>query len=279
MVVSNLAAILCFWLFFILIRDQVSETAAQRAMYWLAVFPTTFLLFQPYTESMFFALLLGTLITIQRKQWWWAGLLAGLATVTRFLGILITVVFIWEAYNVIRQQKSLALRREWVIPLAASIAPALFFAFHLIALRYYFHAPLPWEAVSFVWGEKFGWPWAGFIGTIREMIANPVLELQVGRIFNLLGAIFVPLALIATRKKVPVAWQLLFWLFYLSSVTKLSNAGAFYSAFRYFLPIIPMYLFLSDVLVNRKAKLAGLALCLPVQAGLLLMVYMWIWVF
>lgn len=279
MVVSNLAAILCFWLFYILIRDQVSETTAQRALYWLAVFPTTFLLFQPYTESLFFALLLATLITIQRKQWWWAGLFAGLATVTRFLGILLTVVFIWEVYHVIKQQKMQALRREWMIPLTAGFAPVIFFASHLMILKFYSHAPLPWEAVSFGWGEKFGWPWAGFIGTIREIFIDPTLELQVGRIFNLLGSIFVPITLIATGKKAPVAWQLLFWLIYLSSVAKLSNAGAFYSAFRYFLPIIPIYLFLADVLVNRKAKLVGLALCLPIQAGLLIMFYMWIWLF
>jgi len=279
MLVSNLAGIICLWLFIVLIRDQFSDSTAHKAVYWLAVFPTTFLLFQPYTESLFMALLLASLITIRRKKWGWAALFAGLATLTRYQGILITVVFIWEGFGILRQQKLLTLRREWVIPLAASLTPTVFFAAHLVILKYYFHAALPWEAVSFVWGEKFGWPWAGFIGTVREMIADPVVELQVGRIFNLIGALFVPVTLIATRKKVPVAWQLLFWLFYLSSVAKLSNAGAFYSAFRYFLPIFPMYLFLADVLANRKARLAGIALCLPAQAGLLIMFYLWIWVF
>jgi len=275
---SNLAAILTFWLFYILIQVQVSETTAQRAMYWLAVFPTTFLLFQPYTESLFFALMLGTLITIQRKQWWWAGLLAGLATLTRFLGILITVVFIWEAYNVIRQQKSLALRREWVIPLLAGSLPLAFYVAHLLALKFIFHAGFPWEAISVGWVGQLGWPWQNFLGTVREIFEDPTIELQVGRVLSLVSSLFVPITLIITRKTIPISWQLFFWLLYITSVTY-SNNGAFHSTFRYFLPIVPIYLFLGDVLVNRKAKLAGLALCLPVQAGLLIMFYMWIWVF
>jgi Gpi18-like mannosyltransferase len=278
MLVSNLAAFFSLWLLIVLIRENFSTELAKQAVFWLAVFPTTFVLFIPYTESLFLVLMLATMLTTKRKQWGLAALFAGLATLARFLGILLTILFVWEALRTILEQKKFVISKDWVVPLLAGLTPALFYLGHLGVLKYYFHAALPWEAISIVWNGEWMWPWVGFVATIQKLNIIPIQALKVGMVFDLISVIFVPVTLIVTRKKLPIDWQLFFWLLYIAIVS-FTNNGAYISTFRHALPIIPIYLFLAETLVKKNARLAGMALCLPIQAGLLMMFYMSIFIF
>lgn len=53
----------------------------------LLLYPTSFFFVAGYSESVFFALAVGALFAIKRKQWLLAGMLAGLASATRLVGV------------------------------------------------------------------------------------------------------------------------------------------------------------------------------------------------
>jgi hypothetical protein len=88
-VIASVAALVSFILLYRLACEQFGEAAAERTVLYLAVFPTAFFLFAAYTESLFLALALGSFIRAKAGRWGWAGILGGLAGLTRPQGMLL----------------------------------------------------------------------------------------------------------------------------------------------------------------------------------------------
>jgi hypothetical protein len=63
-----------------LARQWWGEAAARRALLFWCFFPGTIVFSMVYTEGLTISLVAGCLLLLGRKQWAWAGLLAGLAT-------------------------------------------------------------------------------------------------------------------------------------------------------------------------------------------------------
>lgn len=63
--------------------------AADRAVFYLAIFPTSYFFSMPQTESLFLVLTVGSLYAAKRDSWWVAGTLGALASATRVNGILL----------------------------------------------------------------------------------------------------------------------------------------------------------------------------------------------
>jgi hypothetical protein len=86
-----------FVLMYLLVSHEAGERVGKRAALYLAVFPTSFFLAACYSESLFLALSLGAFLAVRRySNWWLAGLLIGLAALTRNLGILLLLPLGWE---------------------------------------------------------------------------------------------------------------------------------------------------------------------------------------
>ncbi|KAF0095079.1 MAG: hypothetical protein E1N59_1507 [Puniceicoccaceae bacterium 5H] len=63
--------------------------AADRTLLYFISYPTAFFLLAPYTEGMFIALSVGSVISARRKIWLVAGILATAAAATRVTGIIL----------------------------------------------------------------------------------------------------------------------------------------------------------------------------------------------
>jgi hypothetical protein len=63
----------------------------------LIVFPTAFFLLIPYNESLYLTLVLGMFVALQRERWLLAGVLAALAVLSRFHGIVLVAPMVWVA--------------------------------------------------------------------------------------------------------------------------------------------------------------------------------------
>jgi hypothetical protein len=75
------------------------EACADRAVFYLAAFPTSYFFSIPVTESLFLCLAVGSFYAARRDAWWTAGLLGALASATRFSGILLLpalVLLYWQ---------------------------------------------------------------------------------------------------------------------------------------------------------------------------------------
>lgn len=86
--VSAVASYVAVWGMFVFARDRLGdETLALRAAFYLLIFPTAMFMVQLYTESMYLAVAMWSLVLMYRQQWLPAVALAVYATLTRPTGM------------------------------------------------------------------------------------------------------------------------------------------------------------------------------------------------
>jgi hypothetical protein len=121
-VVSLAACLGAFVLLYRLAEPRLGAEGARRALLYLALFPMALFLQAVYSESLFLALALGAFLLAERGRFAAAGVVAGLALLTRSLGLALLVglaFYAWRARD----------RRRAFAGLAA--APAVFALFPL----------------------------------------------------------------------------------------------------------------------------------------------------
>jgi Gpi18-like mannosyltransferase len=80
----------------------LDEEAADRTIFYLAAFPTSYFFSLPQTESLFLLLTVGSFYAASRERWWLAGAVGALASATRFSGIFLVpalAVLFWQRHG------------------------------------------------------------------------------------------------------------------------------------------------------------------------------------
>jgi len=97
--IPNLACLLMFALFHRVVSRELGSAVATRSLVYLALFPTGFFLFAPYTESIFMLFSLGALWAARNGRFWTAGILGLLASFTRLTGWSLVVPLAYEYWR------------------------------------------------------------------------------------------------------------------------------------------------------------------------------------
>lgn len=92
--VSNLAFFGSLLVLYDLTVRELSEAVARRTIVYLAVFPTAFFFFAPYSESVFLLLALIAFRQARRDRWASAALAGALAALTRSVGVMLAPALI-----------------------------------------------------------------------------------------------------------------------------------------------------------------------------------------
>jgi hypothetical protein len=103
--ISHLAAFGSMVVLYFLTASEFDERTARRAVLYLAVFPTSFFLLAPYSESLFLFLVLVALWAARRGRWEVAGLAGAGASATRNLGVLLVLPLAMEAIQQARERR------------------------------------------------------------------------------------------------------------------------------------------------------------------------------
>jgi Gpi18-like mannosyltransferase len=90
--------------------ESLGEDGAMRALFYLLIFPTSFFFAQVYSEGLFVGLAFGCLAMLKRKHLVLAALLAGAATLTRAVGMMLVIPM---AITWIRTHEWYDLDLEW----------------------------------------------------------------------------------------------------------------------------------------------------------------------
>jgi hypothetical protein len=119
---GTLAGMVALWL---LTRDLLGEASADRAAFYMLIFPTAFFFAMVYTEGLFIGLAFWSILFSKRRQWLWASLLALLATWTRAHGVALIIPLLWSwATAIPRTEMSIAARNwRWLLPGAPALLP------------------------------------------------------------------------------------------------------------------------------------------------------------
>ena len=122
LVVANVASLVAAVLLERLVRTETGDAGlAARSVWFLALFPSAFVLVMGYAESLFLVAVIGGMLALRTQRWWWAaaaGLAAGLS---RPLGVVFALPALIE---VLRDRKGTT-PREVAARLAAVAAPFL----------------------------------------------------------------------------------------------------------------------------------------------------------
>lgn len=280
LLISSLATWLSFFLLYLLVSTEHNEKIARNTIILIAIFPVSFFLVAAYTESLFMALAFGSLLCARRQHWGWAGLLAALATLTRNQGLVLPVVFLWEAFQQYREQPGLHLANLLKV-IIACLLPVLTFGAFAIYVRYMLGADWPWQTLSLYWDQHWGFPWQGIIGNAARLAtlkSSDRFFWVPSTILDLILAIVAPLILAFNYRATRSTYMVFAWLILLTSLTKLGTGDILISFSRYLIPAFPFFLILSPHVEKRRIRLGILAIGLTLQGFLLAMFYLWSWV-
>ena len=240
-IVSGIASIAAAVLLRRLVNLDYPASVARRATWFFLIFPTAYFLHINYTESLFLALGLGSLMAARTESWWLAGVLGGLAWMTRAPGIILLPTLAVEAMH----QYWLARRWKW---------QWLWIA--LVPIGFGVYLMVNWQ----VTGDPFAflrmrrklfamstsWPWVGIREAIRNFDRTPNEAEMVGA----QELYFVTLSLICTivswikLRPLYAMWMTGNWLLF-TSVTFIASMP------RYTLTLFPIFILFGLVAKNR----------------------------
>jgi Gpi18-like mannosyltransferase len=122
MFVSTVAGFFLTIVFYRLARVDLDHKRAWTATALMLCWPVTVAIFVPYTEALFLLLAVSCLLAARKRQFLLAGLLGGLAALTRQHGILLVLPLAWELWEA-SGRKLKALVTSWNAWLSLALVP------------------------------------------------------------------------------------------------------------------------------------------------------------
>jgi hypothetical protein len=124
LLVSNIAFLVALIVLHALTRREYSDEVAQRAVLFMAIFPTAFFFFAPYSESLFLLFTLLAFWWSRQDRWPLAALAAACAIATRATGVLLVPCLLLDALSTRQRTTGLPQR------VLASVAPLVTLALY-----------------------------------------------------------------------------------------------------------------------------------------------------
>lgn len=166
-IVSNLALLGTAVFFYRLVAETYSEPVADRAVWYLLIFPLSFYGSAIYTESLFLLVTLAAYYFARRGQWHYSLPFAIAATLCRLVGLIIVPMLLLEWWR--QWQVEAAAKRPSRWALLVPISAPLGVAGYMVYLWYAFGDALAFATASAAWGRV---PQSPFI-TISQLLQRP----------------------------------------------------------------------------------------------------------
>jgi hypothetical protein len=134
---------------------------AQRSVFYLAAYPTSYFFSVPLTESLFLLLSVSCFLAAKKDAWWLAGLFGALATCTRITGLCLfpAVAFLyWQRYH------SVKINVLALLLMPAGLVPYMIFLHRITGNAFAF------LDVQAAWGHSLGL----FVRPLWEYLKNPL---------------------------------------------------------------------------------------------------------
>ena len=168
--ITNAALLAAAMLFYRLVNQQWGADVADRAVWYLLIFPTAFFGSAIYTESLFLMGAIGALYAARRGKWWLAGLFGLVAATSRLVGVIVIPMLLIEWLKMWRgAQDDGEGKRPFLITLAAVGLPLFGPLGYMTYLWRSFGDPLAFITGSAAWGRVAQLPSA----TITKLLESP----------------------------------------------------------------------------------------------------------
>jgi hypothetical protein len=241
--VSLVAGACAFVLFYRLAELKLGATDAVRATFFLAIFPTTLFFGAVYSESLFLLVSVAAFLLAERGRFRLAGAAAGLAALTRPVGLALVPALAILAWRSPERRRALV---------GVAIAPGLFAIYPLVLWRWLGHPLAFLTAQSGIWRRHLSvyGPLGGFVEgfrqhAVKDVAVAAVLVFLAGVAWRRLGAAYGTYAY--SSLLLPLMWP--------------SDTHALWSIARFGVVLFPVTLALATLTRNRLvAALVALGL-------------------
>ena len=234
--VTAIASIALGLVFRELVKLDHSETIAQLSVLFLFIFPTSYFLHIPYTESLFLSLTIGAFLAARKRAWLIAGILGGLACMTRINGLVLLPALALEVWQEHRETRTLSSKWFFLLLIPAG------FAVYLILNYVVAGDPLIFMTYQREhWYRYFRWPWEGIWETIKRVDNPKTIDAHMTGIQELFFVVVGLAALLIGWNKLRNSyriWMLLNWLLFVSTSFVLSVP-------RYTLTLFPIFILMA----------------------------------
>lgn len=216
----------------------------------LAVFPAALFLVAPFTEALFLASAVWSIVLARTRRWPLAVLAGCMAGLTRPQGVLLAIPLAWEAWSAVREQPSGRVRSA-LVPVTAALAPIIAFTAFAAAGRA-MTGETTFDAQALWGGTEFHPPWV-VIAASATWIVERGDGLQALNLVALLGAAAL---LVAGARRMPLTYSLYAWPPLLLVATRLQPTPLT-STTRYVLVLFPVFV-VAALLTERRPWLRAL---------------------
>jgi hypothetical protein len=188
LIISNAASFFALLYLYKLIEHEYNRHVAQRATFYVSIFPTAIFFSAVYSESLFLFLTVASFYYVRERRWLMAGVFGFLAALTRAEGVLLAAPLFIE-WAIAAKEGGREFFRYWVDdivkPLIGMALVPLGLAAYMAYLWVLSGDPLRFTHVQSHWGRHFAPPWASVANTVQKIahahapqtIANQALEL------------------------------------------------------------------------------------------------------
>ena len=239
------------------VLETGSAAIARRSVWLLALFPASLFFSAVYTEALFLALSVGSFFAARQGRWAWAGILGGLAAMTRNVGVVLIVplaiLYLWGPREDRPGERGRFAPRAdalWLalVPAGCALVAAL--------MWHKFDDPLTaWTSQESYFGREFKGPFSGVVlGAIK-----PFDDLAAGHLGGFVnkGALFVVCAgalaiALASFKRLPAAYGAYSIAALAPALSTPRDIGPLNGSIRYVAVVFPLFLLLALALQGRR---------------------------
>ena len=164
--ISNLALLAATIVLYRLVLEEWDASVAERAVWYLSIFPASVFGSAIYTESLFLLTAVGATYLARHRHWVWAGVTGVAAALTRLHGVLVVTLIAGEWW---RQRRNPAAVRPPLVALAAAAVAPLGTLAYMLYCRHAFGNPFAFATAASAWGRVPRPPFT----TMAEVVQTP----------------------------------------------------------------------------------------------------------
>lgn len=236
------------------LREGLSESAATRAVWALALAPAGYVLVMGYTEPLFFALLAGLFIALRDRRWLLVAVLGLVAGALRPTGFLLGLPVLIEALRGVRSAPLCDLGRRAL----AVVAPAVGLVAYLAWVGATYGKPLLPFTVQSTKGLRGG-TFVDPLPAVWRALTDPTGPQGPGALLHVPGVIATLVLLVVVVRRLPLSHTA----YVLVTLALGLTVKELQSADRYELSALPLLLAAGLVLSTGRRVVAALVVTVP----------------
>jgi hypothetical protein len=233
--ISNIAYVLALTYLYKLTAEMFSTRTARRSALYLSVFPTSFFLIAPYSESLFLLFAVAAFYYLARKRWLLVGFLGFLAVLTRLPGLALFPPLLYEYLR----QRDHRIRAFWRDLAGLLLIP--FGAAFYLGLRYVIGGTpvLPTSEPKLF--ARLVPPWENLIYAVRTLASASFHQAD---LFNLVFTLLFVALLILSWRRFPLSYHIYTIGTLILLTIRLVETQPLNSMSRYALALFPIFMYL-----------------------------------